>query len=240
MRKYSSRADAAFFLDTSLNGPVPGSSYGRACMQLAMGDPARDRRIPGVPRDEVPGDLTGRRARGQVPGQDQDREDQRELPPGRSSDEPPAAEVVRVQAGAPPGAQGSAARVAEFQRGRRDRRQRGRGRGRPRPLPASQPGSRDVGPGAREALRSRARLGAAQARAMDSPHIQPTARSACYGGGVLPWARPCPECARATSRRGQQMYCRDGVAVYSRDHTRTAVRCSATLGKARVRSTLPG
>ena len=34
-------AGAAFFSDsTSLNSPVPGNSYGGACMQFATGDPA--------------------------------------------------------------------------------------------------------------------------------------------------------------------------------------------------------
>ena len=52
----------------------------------------------------------------------------------------------------------------EFRRGRRGGRQRGQGRGRPRPLPAPRPGCRNVGAGALEASRPRARLGASQAR----------------------------------------------------------------------------
>ena len=40
MRKCLSRTNAGFFSDSSsLNGPVPGSSYDGACMQLATGDP---------------------------------------------------------------------------------------------------------------------------------------------------------------------------------------------------------
>ena len=41
MRKCPLGTGAAFFLDSSsLNGPVPGSSYGGACMQFATGDSA--------------------------------------------------------------------------------------------------------------------------------------------------------------------------------------------------------
>ena len=41
MRQCPLRAGAAFFSDPfSLNGPVPGSSYGGACMQFATGDQA--------------------------------------------------------------------------------------------------------------------------------------------------------------------------------------------------------
>ena len=41
MRKCPARTNAAFFSDSSsLNGPVPGSSNGGACMQFATGDPA--------------------------------------------------------------------------------------------------------------------------------------------------------------------------------------------------------
>ena len=41
MRKCPLRTGAAFFSGpSSLNGPVPGSSYGGACMQLATDDPA--------------------------------------------------------------------------------------------------------------------------------------------------------------------------------------------------------
>ena len=40
-RQCPPRAGAAFFSDPpSLNGPVPGNSYGGACMQIATGDPA--------------------------------------------------------------------------------------------------------------------------------------------------------------------------------------------------------
>lgn len=40
-RKCPARKNAAFFSDSSsLNGPVPGSSFGGACMQFATGDPA--------------------------------------------------------------------------------------------------------------------------------------------------------------------------------------------------------
>ena len=41
MRRCPAGTDAAFFSDSSsLNGPVPGSSYGGACMQYVSGDPA--------------------------------------------------------------------------------------------------------------------------------------------------------------------------------------------------------
>mmetsp|Transcript_4068 Transcript_4068/g.9683 ORF Transcript_4068/g.9683 Transcript_4068/m.9683 type:complete len:381 (-) Transcript_4068:53-1195(-) len=41
MRRCPPESDAAFLSDSSsLNGPVPGSSCGGACMQFAMGDPA--------------------------------------------------------------------------------------------------------------------------------------------------------------------------------------------------------
>ena len=40
MRKCPSRTNAALCSDSSsLNGPVPGSSYGEVCMQFATGDP---------------------------------------------------------------------------------------------------------------------------------------------------------------------------------------------------------
>jgi len=41
MRRCPAGTDAAFFSDSSsLNGPVPGTSYGGACMQYVDGDPA--------------------------------------------------------------------------------------------------------------------------------------------------------------------------------------------------------
>ena len=41
MRQYLPESDAAFFSSSSsLNGPIPGSSYASACMQFATGDPA--------------------------------------------------------------------------------------------------------------------------------------------------------------------------------------------------------
>ena len=40
MRQCPPESDAAFFSNSSsLNGPVPGSSYAGACMQFATGDP---------------------------------------------------------------------------------------------------------------------------------------------------------------------------------------------------------
>ena len=50
--------------------------------------PSRDRRGPGVPGDEAPCGKAGLCTGGQVPGQDQDREDQRELPPPDISTKP--------------------------------------------------------------------------------------------------------------------------------------------------------